>query len=501
MKEEIMEEKEEKKELEFHINPAFSVLPFVIFIVVVIYFSISKAFSLTGMIAFGVVGLIIGSLFSKSQAKYWDAVMSGITDPSTGILTSIFLVVGVFSQIIAVGNLAGGFVWIGNSIGMTGSLFCGFTFFASAMVGLATGTSVGTTVTLVPVFYPAGVLLGANPILLAGAILSGASFGDNLAPVSDTTIISASSQKYSRRSGTAEIGGTVRTRAKYSLIAALLTLILYLTIGGRGILEPEAIELLKQYSFPKGLFMLIPVIVVITIALRGRSIFTALIGGIISGLIVGLSAKIFTFYDLLHIEEGAPVGMIVKGVSSVFEAILLFIIVMGMFGLLKKSGTIDTMVNWISRFARTPRSCEMVIFLLITVVNFISAGVTTMTVAVTGPLADSIGKTEKLHPYRRANIVSAISNTWNYFIPWSAFIFIFISIVGGMKEAFPFLTVPSPNSFFFAVFYPWVLWFVMLIAIITGYGRDFEGVDGRRIKGKGWFNNKIPEEAIKDEEV
>jgi Na+/H+ antiporter NhaC len=149
-----MEKNDEK--LSFYLHHSFSILPFVIFIAFVIYFSISKAFSLTGMIAFGVVGLIIGSLFSKSQTKYWNAAMSGITDPSTGILVTIFLVVGVFSQIMARGNVAGGFVWLGNSIGMTGSLFCGFTFLSSALFGLATGTSVGTIVTLTPVLYPAG---------------------------------------------------------------------------------------------------------------------------------------------------------------------------------------------------------------------------------------------------------------------------------------------------------------------------------------------------------
>ncbi len=486
-----MEKNDEK--LSFYLHHSFSILPFLIFIAIVIYFSISKAFSLTGMIAFGVIGLIIGSLFSKSQTKYWNAAMGGITDPSTGILATIFLVVGVFSQIMAVGNLAGGFVWLGSSIGMTGALFCGFTFLSGAIFGVATGTSVGTVVTLTPVLYPAGILLGANPLLLAGAIISGASFGDNLAPVSDTTIISASSQKYLNKPGTADIGGVVRTRAKYSLIAAFIALVLYSLIGGRGTLTSEALELLGQYSFPKGLLMLIPIIFVIVIAVRGGSIFLALISGIISGLVVGMSARIFTFYDLIHIENGSPSGMIITGVSGVFEAILLFIIVMAMIGIIRESGTIDALVKWITKFAKTPRSCELVIFALTWLFNFVGSGVTTMTIAVSGPLVDTIGKTQKIHPYRRANILDAVSNSWNYFIPWSAFIFIFTSIVGSMIEEFPFLTVHSPISFFFAPFYPWLIWIVMLVAIITGYGREFEGANGKRVKSR--FSNRVPAEV------
>jgi len=494
----MAEEGKKEEKLSFFLTQGFSIIPFIIFIAAVIVFSVLKAFSLTAMIAFAVVGMVVGSLFAKDHSKYWGAVMSGISDSSTGILAAIFLVVGIFSQMMAVGNLAGGFVWIGDSIGMTRAVFCAFTFVASAVFGLATGTSVGTVVTFTPVLFPAGVLLGANPIFLAGAILSGASFGDNLAPVSDTTVISASSQKYSRKSGSADIGGVVRTRAKYAAIAAGLTLVLYFIFGGRGNVDTSAAELLSEYLYPKGLLMLIPVIVVITIAVKGKSIFTALTGGIISGLIVGLSARIFTWYDIIHIENGAPTGIIPAGVGSVFEAIMVFIVVMGMYGILKKSGVIDSTVTKLSRSVRSPRSCESVIFIITTIVNFISAGVTTMVVAVAGPLSNDIGKTQKLHPYRRANIVDGTANTWSYFIPWSAFIFIFISIVGGIKEVFPFLTVPSPGNFFFAVFYPLILWFVFLISIITGFGREFEGKNGRTVRAKKGSNNVIPEEAKRD---
>lgn len=43
--------------------------------------------------------------------------------------------------------------------------------------------------------YPAGIVLGANPAAVMGAIISGAAFGDNVSPVSDTTIVSAATQE------------------------------------------------------------------------------------------------------------------------------------------------------------------------------------------------------------------------------------------------------------------------------------------------------------------
>ena len=85
--------------------------------------------------------------------------------------------------------------------------------------------------TAFPIFYAAGLTIGAPPALLAGAILSAAILGDNLAPISDTTIISSSSQRFRSRDAVADIGGVVRHRARYALLAAAISAVLYLVVG------------------------------------------------------------------------------------------------------------------------------------------------------------------------------------------------------------------------------------------------------------------------------
>lgn len=486
---------EKNKKLNFYFSNNLAFLPFIIFIVAVVILGILKGFSLKAFVGFAVVGLIIGTFFSKNWGGYWEWVISGMVDRSTGIITSIFLLAGLFSVIMAHGKVAGGLVWLGSSMGLHGSLFVGFTFLASLLFGLATGTSVGTVITMTPIFYPAGLILGGNPVFLLGAILSGASFGDNLAPVSDTTVISASSQKYSRRSGSAEIGGVVKTRTKYAILAAVISLILYSLLGGIGKVAATGEINIAAYSYPKGLLMLIPFVVVIAIAVSGRSIFSALIWGIITGSITGLFSGIFALGDFIQIQNGGAAGMIPEGVGGVFDAILVFMAIMGMMGVIRGSGALDKMLNWsTTHIAKTPRSCEVTIFGLTTIMDLLNAGVTTSVVAIMGPLANELGQKFKLHPYRRANIVDTVGNTWAYFIPWSAFIFIISSIIGSMKGTYPFLVSPSPTKFFFAVFHPWLLWIIMLVAAITGFGREFEGKGGKRIKA--WFKNEIPKESL-----
>ena len=54
-------------------------------------------------------------------------------------------------------------------VGMPGSIFTAFTFLAACLITTATGSSIGTLTTVFPILYPAGILLGSHPAILAGA--------------------------------------------------------------------------------------------------------------------------------------------------------------------------------------------------------------------------------------------------------------------------------------------------------------------------------------------
>ena len=54
--------------------------------------------------------------------------------------------------------------------------------------------------------------------------------------------------------------------------------------------------------------------------------------------------------------------------------------------------------------------------------------------------------------------------------------------------------VPRVTDFMFTTFYPLLMWLMMLFAVITGYGRTFEGKDGKVVTSK-MFDNSIPAEV------
>ena len=69
-----------------------------------------------------------------------------------------------------------------------------------------------------------------------------------------------------------------------------------------------------------------------------------------------------------------------------------------------------------------------------------------------------------LHPYRRANLLDGFVNTLPVVIPFLS-VFVFISVA---------LSGLDPVSIAKGMFYPVVLFFVLLFSVITGWGRKHE---------------------------
>jgi len=183
---------------------------------------------------------------------------------------------GMFAQLLQDGGFVGGLVWLADSAGVGAALFPAITFVLAAVFTTGIGTGYGATVAFVGLFFPAGVLLGANPVLLFGAILSGAIFGDNLAPVSDTTIVSAVTQD-------ADIGGVVASRFKYIIIAATVAFLGYVVVAGGAMdgrdIGAEAQTIFLEGSEAIGLIHVVSMLAVIVAAIAGRHIVEAISWG------------------------------------------------------------------------------------------------------------------------------------------------------------------------------------------------------------------------------
>ncbi|MHB1393027.1 MAG: Na+/H+ antiporter NhaC family protein [Clostridia bacterium] len=475
-----------KQRIEFFGGYKMALIPMTVFaIFCVLFFVVFKVFEMEALALGGIIGLVLGAFFSKSWKEYWEAVVEGVAMPMNGVLIMILFVVGIFSALMAKGGVAQGFVWLGSAIGLSGGAFTAFTFAAACIMATATGTSIGTLFSAFPILYPSGILLGANPVMLAGAILSGAIFGDNLAPISDTTIASAATQRYTNKEGSADIGGVVATRFKYSIVAAAISFVLYWIFGGGGTIGQGAAEILAKYTNPKGLIMLIPVVVLLTIAIKTREIFTAIVWGTLSGTVVALAFGVITPKDIFWIENGTLTGFLYGGVKNMVGIVMFCITLFGIIGVLNASGTMDNIIQAIikSNLAKTARGTEVAIALGIMFSCLFLGAASGPAIIMFGPIANEIGKAQKLHPYRRANLIDGFANTLPTVTPViSAFIFIVLVVVQGLQAEYPFILDINPVSLAFSSFHPIALFFVLAYSVYAGWGRQFEGPNGEPLK-------------------
>jgi Na+/H+ antiporter NhaC len=386
---------------------------------------------------------------------------------------------GMFAQVLRVGGLVDGLVWLGGQSSATGGYFVGATFVLAATFGTAVGTGYGTTVAFCTLMYPAGLSLGADPVWLFAAILSGAAFGDNLAPVSDTTVVSATTQE-------TDIPGVVRSRIKYAFIAAIPALLLFTLFGGSGVDvdTTRATELLAETASPEGLALLAPFALVIFLALRGNHILVSLTWGIITAvlleLVLGLAPpEAILFFDPSTDTVG---GALVDGITGYLGLSILILLIVAGGHLMQLGGALDALIDGLKKFARdSVARAEVAIW---SIVFSLNAFITINTAAeiAAGPVVSKLGKRFKLHPYRRANMLDAVTSAIGYIFPWGGGVLIGYQTIRTLESQYDFIHVVAPTEVWPFVLHGWFLAAVMLIAALTGFGRTYEAADGSETK-------------------
>ncbi len=443
-----------------------SLIPVVIYVVFCMLLFIGfKAFNMEALAVGGFIALLVGGVFCKSYSEYWDSALKGISSITSVSVVVILLLVGMFSQLIKTCGLSGGFVWIANSLGIKGGLFVAFTFIATCIVSTATGSSIGTMFIAFPIFFPAGLLVGANEMLMAGCIVSGAIFGDNLAPISDTTIASSSTQQF-KDGRPADIGGVVASRIKYSLVAGAISILIFVIFGGMGgNYQGGEIEAAAN---PASLIMLIPVVIMLIVSTKTRNIFAGIGVGLLLGTIVGLAAGLFTLADVFANDaaNNAAVGFLIAGTNAILPTCALVISVFGIMGVLTDAGMLNLIAEKIlnSKMAKTDAGAELLCMAGTALVTVFFGGVTSASILTFGPIMNQIGMAKGIHPYRRANLLDGTANSLPSIVPFMS-VFVFIGAA---------LTGMSPVTVAAGTIYGFALSAVFLFAVLTGWGRKME---------------------------
>lgn len=409
------------------------------------------------------LALLVGLFLTRSREAYVQALISGIASPMLAVILLAWFLAGVFGTLLNQTGLIEGLVWAATSVGLSPAWVPLVAFGVAAVLSLSTGTSIGTILAVTPVLFPAGFAIGADPLLLAGAIIGGAFVGDNIAPVSDTTIVSAYSQ------GT-DVPKVVRSRLKYAAVAGTVTVVAYILfalLGSGAAQETGAVS-----GSPRGLIMLLAPLLLVGLMIRGWHFVAGLLLATAFGIVLGLVAGALSWGDVLTVdgETFTASGVVVDGISGFVGVAVFTIFLMGLIGTFQAGGLLDWLMDRSKRFARTPRSAETTSVGVALAVNALTtAGTPTM--VLLGPWVRRLGHAFRIAPWRRGNLLDGASTSIIGFLPWSVAVLIPFALVGelvreaGVDNFNPVSLVPF-------VFYCWALMLTIIFAAVSGWGRE-----------------------------
>lgn len=440
-------------------------VPPLVFVGVLFWLSIEERASISSFWVGAIAALVVGLVLAKTRRAYAESVVSGLADRTGIVIVVAFIFAGIFGGFMQEGGLIEGLLWIGQEAGLEGAAFTVLAFLLSAIFGTGIGTSVGTVTALVPVLYPTGIYLGSDPTMLAVAILAGGALGDNLSPISDTTIASAYTQG-------ATMGRVVRTRLPLALTAGAISLVVFSIWGGGGEVTPG--EEVGAVSSPLGLLMFLPFVLVIFLSIKGWHIFESLTWGTLLALVISLATGALSFSTVFDIpaERGDSTGLIEDSLSSVVGPVILVLLILALTRTLADSGVMTWMLSKVQKAAaRGVRSAELIIIGL-GVLFTIPLGANAPAILMLGPtIAKPLGETFRLAPERRANLLDCAVCTVFYVLPWHNAVIVWYGVVLTTAATYGFATPSIWDALLNP--YAWALLLVVVVSAITGWNRTY----------------------------
>ena len=418
---------EKNKRMQFYGGTLGACAPLLVFMCLMIVIAAMKKVSLVLFCMAGFAGLCVAFLLAKNKKEFEQAVVDGLKNDTLCVIIFAFLLAGILSQELRQSGLIQGLTWLVMKLGLSAGFLPLVAFLVCLLISTACGTSNGAIVAVLPVLLPVAATVGANPSVVVGAIVSGAIFGDNLAPISDTTIASALTQD-------AEVRDVVRTRLPYSLIAGVISAVLFIIVGiktSTSVTLPDVID----PAYAKTLVMLVIPVIMIILMLRGWNLISTLIVCDLVGFVLCL---VFGFLDVPTLFSATgPIGAGLTGMLNV----ICFSFMFALLEMLKRSGVFDMLLEKLNNASKTPRQAELVTILL-SVIGSVAIGAASISILFVGPVVRKLLQTHNIERTRGSNLMDGIATGLAGIVPYNPVGLNAVSLAiasGVVSESFSFL--------------------------------------------------------------
>ena len=225
------------------------------------------------------VAAIVGFKNKVSYKQMMEEVANNIKATSGAIL--ILLMVGALAGTWLISGIIPSMIYYGLQI-LTPSIFLAASVVICAIISIATGSSWTTSATVGIALIGIGNSLGISPGMTAGAVLSGAYFGDKMSPLSDTTNLAPTMA-----------GGELFEHIKYMAITTiptiLVTLLVFIVIGfsidteGTPNISDKLLAIDEAFNISPWLFI-VPAFVIFLIIKKTQPLIALLVGTLLAGI-------------------------------------------------------------------------------------------------------------------------------------------------------------------------------------------------------------------------
>lgn len=334
----------------------------ILFLIVTLAFALLK-FNVDPHIPL-ILGTIVAALMGVFRLGFkWSELEDGIIQTITIALQSILilLIVGTLIGTWILGGVVPSMIYWGLNI-LSPGIFLVATLLICSIVSVATGSSWTTAGTVGIALLGIGQTLGIPSPIIAGAIISGAYFGDKMSPLSDTTNLAP-----------AMAGSDIFEHIKHMVYttgpAYVISVILYIVIGmkyaGQS-LDTAQIDIIKNslvssFSTLSPILMLAPIAVVGMVILKVPAIPALLTGTLLGGVfaIFFQGANIGDVMTAMHYGYESHTGILAVddlltrgGLDSMLWTVSLIICALSFGGVLEKTGMLESIAHSILTFAK-----------------------------------------------------------------------------------------------------------------------------------------------------
>jgi NhaC family Na+:H+ antiporter len=353
-----------------------------------------------------------------------------------GMVQGINLAMGAILILMVVGTMIG--TWISGGIVpamifyglkvLSPGIFLAATMLICSVVSLGTGSSWSTAGTVGVALIGVGQGLGIPAPVVAGAIISGAYFGDKMSPLSDTTNLAPAV------AGT-DLFSHIRHMIYTVAPAYIIALGIYSFMGAKfagGALDKQNIDLMlstmQSHFFIHPLLLLPPIFVIVMVILKIPPLPSLLGGTVLGGIFAMLTqsrslGEVIAAAHLGHISE-TGVAMVDElltrgGLMNMMETVALIICALSFGGIMERTGMLKVLAGSLLRYVKRTGTLVMTTVFSCIGMNVIAAD-QYIAIVVPGRMFKSAFDAKKLHPKNLSRVLENSGTMTSPLIPWNS---------------------------------------------------------------------------------